>query len=79
MEQITKETGIKKLLAEHPEAAEILMAYGLQCVNCYFSEFDTIENGAQIHGMSSEDIEMMVKDLNTTIRKKENDNPSKNN
>ena len=66
---ITKQTPIKGLLKKHPEAAEILMAYGLQCVNCHFSEFDTLEDGAKIHGLSDEDIKMIIKDVNKIIIK----------
>jgi len=68
--KITKETRIKQLLKEMPEAAEILMAYGLQCVNCYFSEHDTLENGADIHGLNKGDVEMIVRDLNKILRER---------
>ena len=65
---ITKQTPIKGLIENHPETAEILMEYGLQCVNCHFSEFDTLEDGAKIHGLSKEDIKMIIKDVNKVIR-----------
>ena len=67
---IDKKTLIKQLLQDHPETAEILMAYGLQCVNCHFSEFDTLEDAAKIHGLGDEDIKMIIKDVNKTINKK---------
>ena len=70
--QITKQTLIKSFLEENPETAEILMAYGLHCVNCHFSEFDTLEDGAMVHGMSDEDVEFMIRDVNKVIRKKNN-------
>jgi len=65
---ITKQTPIKKLLAEHSESAEILMEYGLQCINCHFSEFDTLSDSAKIHGLSDEDVELIIKDINKTIK-----------
>ncbi|MEK6847604.1 MAG: DUF1858 domain-containing protein [Nanoarchaeota archaeon] len=68
--KITKETPINYLLEKHPEAAEILMAYGLHCVGCHFSEFDTIEDGARIHGMNDEEIKMMIKDVNKIVGQK---------
>lgn len=64
-----KKTPIKSLLATHPEAAEILMSYGLQCVNCHFSEFDTLGDGAAMHGMSDKDINLMIKDVNEVVGK----------
>jgi len=69
MRQITKRTLIKALIQNHPETVEILMSYGLQCVNCHFSEFDTLEDGAALHGLSEEDIELILKDINTVLRK----------
>lgn len=67
--QITKETPIKLLIKEHPEAIEILMAYGLQCVNCHFSEFDTLADGAMLHGLSDKDIKDIIKDVNESLRR----------
>ena len=54
-EIITKETPIKELIDKHPEVVEILMGYGLHCVNCHFSEFDTLEDGALMHGIDDEE------------------------
>ena len=65
--QITKETPIKELIENHPEVEEILMGYGLHCVGCHFSEFDTLEDGAMMHGLSNEDIELMLKDVNEVV------------
>lgn len=70
MEQITKTTLINNLLGKNPEVAEILMAYGLHCVGCHFSEFDTLEDGAMVHGMSDEDIEFMIRDVNKVVKEK---------
>ena len=70
MEQITKTTLINNLLEKNPEVAEILMAYGLHCVGCHFSEFDTLEDGAMVHGMSDEDIEFMIRDVNKVVKEK---------
>ena len=71
--KITKKALINDFLEKYPEAASILMAYGLHCVGCYFSGRDTIEDGARIHGLGDEEIEMMIKDLNISIKNKENE------
>lgn len=68
---ITKDTLINELLEKNPEAAEILMAYGLHCVNCHFSDLDTIEDGAMMHGISDEEMQLMIKDVNKIVIKKE--------
>lgn len=64
---ITKEIGINVLVEKHPEVIPLLMAYGLHCVGCSFSEFDTLENGARIHGMDDEVLQMMIDDINRVI------------
>ena len=69
---ITEKTLISALIDEHPEVAEILMSYGLHCVGCHFSEFDTLEDGAMMHGLSDEDVEMMVRDINEAVNEKVN-------
>ena len=63
---ITKSTRIKKLIDEHPETVEVLMGYGLNCVNCHFSVYDTLESGLKIHGLDHE-IEMILRDLNKVV------------
>lgn len=69
MQKITEKTPINSLLEKNPEIAEILMAYGLQCINCHFSDFDTLEDGAMMHGMPDEEIELMIKDVNKLLKK----------
>ena len=60
--KITKDVLMSDLVFAHPEAAEILMDYGLHCIGCAANSFDTVEMGARIHGMSDEEInEMMVR------------------
>ena len=71
MKNIKKETQINELLGKHPEVAEILMAYGLHCVGCHFSDLDTLEDGAMMHGMPDEEVELMIKDVNKTIQNAE--------
>jgi len=70
MQKITSKTPINQLIKEYPETVEILMEYGLQCINCHFSEFDTLEDGAKIHGLGDEDIRLIIKDVNTILKKK---------
>jgi hybrid cluster-associated redox disulfide protein len=66
--KIKPETKIIDLIEEYPELAEILMLdYGLHCVNCIFSGFDTIEAGARIHGIEGKDLDDMIKDLEKAI------------
>jgi len=63
--KITKNTLINEVLEKYPESAVILTGYGLHCVGCSFSGFDTLEGAIKIHGMSKEEFDLMLKDLNT--------------
>ena len=67
---ITKNTLISALIDEHPEVQEILMEYGLHCAGCHFSEFDTLEDGALMHGLDDEDMDLMIRDVNEIVGKK---------
>ena len=68
---ITKDMILMDIVNEYPETAPILMSYGLHCVGCSFSSFDTLENGIKIHGMDDETFEMLLRDINITISKKD--------
>lgn len=67
MGRITKESPIMDTIEKYPNIVPILLGYGLHCVGCHFSQFDTIEIGAKVHGMSQEDLKMMIKDVNAVI------------
>ena len=61
---ISKDMLLMDAIGKFPEIAPILTGYGLHCVGCGFSSFDTIEAGAKIHGMPKEEFEMMLRDVN---------------
>ena len=63
-ELITKDMLLMEVIEKYPSIAPILTGYGLHCVGCHFSSFDTVENGAKIHGMDEETFDMMLKDIN---------------
>jgi hybrid cluster-associated redox disulfide protein len=65
-ELITKDTILMEAIEKYPGIAVVLTGYGLHCVGCHFSNMDTIKSGAKIHGLSDEEIEFMLKDVNTT-------------
>ena len=55
------------MISLYPETAEVFLAYGLHCVGCFASSFDSITAGAQIHGMGLNEIEDMVKEVNYIV------------
>ncbi len=67
-QSIKKDMLLMEVVEKHPESAAILTGYGLHCVGCHFSDIDTLEAGAKLHGMDNETIEMMIKDINEVIK-----------
>lgn len=68
---ITGKTKLNTLLNKYPQLAETLMSkYGLHCVGCFSAAFETLEQGAQVHGMTKKQIAKMIEDLNNQISKK---------
>lgn len=67
--QITKDTLIGELLEKYPEAEAVIREHvgDVGCLNCPGKYFDTLEAGASLHGMSPEQIEIMVKAIKKKI------------
>ena len=62
---------INELLLEYPEIIPILTYdYGLYCVNCVISEFDTLAMGAKLHGIKGTYFKEMVNHLENVINEK---------
>src|SRR3989338_6022722 len=64
---ISKDMIIAEVVAEYPEAADILESFGLHCVGCSANTADTVEAGALSHGMEDSQIEEMVNELNSKL------------
>ena len=66
---IDRKMNLAELVILYPELVTVLMEdYGLHCVSCFAAGFDTLEEGAKIHGYSDRDIEKMVKRLNALVK-----------
>jgi len=53
-------------MQKYPESAEILMNRGMHCIGCNMAGFETIEQGATMHGLDSEEI---IREINESINK----------
>ena len=48
----------------YPLAVDFLMnEYDFHCIGCIMAEFETLEQGAEAHGIIGKDFELMVKRL----------------
>jgi len=67
--KIGRKMNLAELVTVYPELVNVLMEdYGLHCVSCFAAGFDTLEEGAKIHGYDDADIEKMVKRLNSLVK-----------
>jgi hybrid cluster-associated redox disulfide protein len=66
---LDRQTNIMLVVNEYPEAVDVLQAFGLHCTSCFASVFDTIGQGAQMHGMDDNEIDEMIKEANMVIKK----------
>ena len=58
-----------ELVTNYPDLGKVLAEdYGLHCVGCFASSFDTLEQGMKVHGYDDKDIDKVVKKLNKMIK-----------
>lgn len=67
---INKKMTIGDVAEKYPQAVEIMAKYGLHCIGCHVSPFESIEQGCLAHGLSSKDIDKMVDEMNKAAGKK---------
>jgi hydroxylamine reductase len=65
LRKITPEMTIQEIVEKHPDLVQVLISeYGFHCVGCFASQFETLGDGAIVHGIVDEDFEEMLKYLN---------------
>ncbi len=66
---ITRYDAFSVITEECPRAVELFSEYGLHCSNCFMNEYDTVETGAQMHGMNEDEMHDMLNEINTELEK----------
>ncbi|GFH97620.1 hypothetical protein IMSAGC004_00001 [Bacteroidaceae bacterium] len=69
-DKITKDMTLGEVVTQHPEAAMVMMKYGLHCVGCHVAFSETVEQGATAHGFDEKKIKKMLKEINEAVSKK---------
>ena len=64
---ITKEMTIKEVLDIDRTTAPIMMAYGMHCMGCPFSQVESLEMGCAAHGSN---VNELVEKLNNYLAEK---------
>ena len=65
--KITKDILFSELMEKFPEAIEILFEHGMHCIGCTMSSYETLEQGALVHGL---DPDKLVKEINKLLASK---------
>lgn len=66
---ITEDTLIGAIVEEHPEVIETLLSYGVHCIGCHVSPYESLGDGFRGHGLSDEEIKEAITALNGVIMK----------
>ena len=53
---ITKKTTIDQIISHFPETIKFFNDLQMSCGSCFAVKFDTLENGALMHGMDVDDL-----------------------
>jgi hypothetical protein len=68
VDDINENTKISDLIESFPYLVEFMQEeYGFHCVNCIFSSFDTLKNGAEIHGIIEDDFDEMLFEIKSYV------------
>ncbi len=64
---VTKDMTIGEVIRQYPAAIEPLQDAGVHCVGCHVSYHETLEQGFKGHGMSDEEVDAVIENINKAI------------
>lgn len=53
---VTKDMTVGEIVRSLPEAAGILMGFGLGCVMCPSAQSETLDEAAMVHGLNADEL-----------------------
>lgn len=65
---ITKDMTISEVIEKYPNTIETLLMTGVHCIGCHVSYFETLEQGMKGHGMTDEEVDDVIKEMNKVIQ-----------
>src|SRR3989338_7429348 len=66
-ELVTKDMIIGEVIEKYPESASVFSSFGIQCIGCHANPHESIEHGALGHGMSDQEIDKMIAEVNSVL------------
>lgn len=73
--KITRHMLIGDVVEAYPQTMNVFMRFGLHCIGCAVSAWETIEQGAMAHGIA--DVDELVKALNDAVAERESNKAAK--
>lgn len=61
---INKDMTMGEIVTKYPETIPVILSHGLHCIGCHVSPYESIEQGSLGHGMSEEEFESLLKEVN---------------
>lgn len=68
-EELNKDMLIGDVINLYPETMEVFQNYGFHCIGCSGSAWESIEDGAAVHGIYDEDFDKFMNELKEVIEK----------
>ncbi len=71
-EYVTKDMIIGDIISWYPDTALVLMKCGMHCITCGISQFESLEQACEVHGLYVDDVAKVVNDyLTQTLEPKQ--------
>jgi len=61
---ITGDMNIQDIVSKYPQTLSVFFQYGLGCIGCHASSYESLAEGVTMHGI---DLDAILKDLNELI------------
>jgi len=63
---ITGDMNIQEIVSTYPQTLGVFFQYGLGCIGCHASSYESLAEGVMMHGI---DLDAILKELNELIAK----------
>ena len=63
---ITGDMNIQDIVSKYPQTLSIFFKYGLGCIGCHASSYESLAEGVMMHGI---DLDVILKELNELVAK----------
>lgn len=65
---IDPDISIAELQGKYPQVIDFLIAeYGFHCASCFFSQFETLRDGAAVHMITDQYFDEMMEEINNLV------------